>query len=234
MRIITTLAILAISVCTCFAQNSKYENAMLKGIEKLSAGFELENYQQALNIFERVAQAEKDKWMPSYYAAYSHIMMATYKMGKGDMNFQSHVDKAQVYLDAVKGLDKDNSELVTMQGYVYQAMIWSNPEANGMIYAPKAQVTLEKAITLNPENPRPYYLIGQNLFYTPAQWGGGAAPAKKYLTKAKEKYATARPESALHPTWGAAYNDYLIGECDKKLGTTKEVPAEKLNKAPSK
>ena len=41
-----------------------------------------------------------------------------------------------------------------------------------MQYGPIAEQALQKAIKLNPENPRIYLLQGQDKFYTPEQYGG--------------------------------------------------------------
>jgi hypothetical protein len=99
---------------------------------------------------------------------------------------------------------------VALEGYMYQAMILINVMTNGAIYAPKSAATLQKAMALDPTNPRPHYLMGQNIYFTPPQWGGGAEKAKPHLEKAKALFATFTPASDRHPNWGGVVCDMLL------------------------
>jgi len=51
-------------------------------------------------------------------------------------------------------------------------------------------------------NPRPEYLIGVGLFYTPKQFGGGPTTAKPVLERSFRKYEQFVPENDLMPAWG--------------------------------
>lgn len=197
---------------TSFAQSPKYIAAMEKTLTGISGKADLEDYKKAANTFERIASAEKEEFLPSYYHAYCHMMIAVSLMRSEPAKMNEHIDQAQKSLDKAKELAKevDESEILTMQGFIYQGRIWENPQVKGMIYSPKSTAMLQKAIEANPENPRPYYLLGQNTYYTPAMWGGGAENAKPFLVTAKEKYENAENVSSIHPTWGEGSNNYLL------------------------
>ncbi|HNA00702.1 MAG TPA: hypothetical protein PLN49_07560, partial [Ferruginibacter sp.] len=64
-----------------------------------------------------------------------------------------------------------------------------------------------------PNNPRPEYLKGQGLKYTPEQFGGGCATAKPVLQASLDKYNAFKPASELHPNWGKQRVELLLGEC---------------------
>ena len=64
-------------------------------------------------------------------------------------------------------------------------------------------------------NPRPYYLKGQSLRYTPEQFGGGCKPAMPLLQTAMEKYDRFKPASELHPAWGRKQAEATLAECLK-------------------
>ncbi|MCR9285944.1 MAG: hypothetical protein NXI23_00995 [Bacteroidetes bacterium] len=214
------LTIFAISVLisTCsFAQDKKYFAAMERGIQMVSNERQpLEQWQAASNMFERIANAESDKWLPKYYHAYSNMMMAlTAYQNKGE--FEPYLDKAQESLDAAMALSPNESELYTLQGYIYQGRIWLDPMLNGATYSPKSHEACDKAIELNPANPRPYYLKGSNTYFTPSFFGGGAENALPLLEKADEKYAAYRTPSPLHPMWGKGSNDYFLDMAKKDL-----------------
>ena len=48
---------------------SKYEAAMMRGFEQMKSAKTAEDMAATSAFFERVADAEKDKWLPYYYAA---------------------------------------------------------------------------------------------------------------------------------------------------------------------
>ena len=71
----------------------------------------------------------------------------------------------------------EESEIHTMQGMIYQALMSIDPATNGQLYGPKSNGALQTAIKLNPENPRPYYLQAVSIMYTPEEYGGGKEAA---------------------------------------------------------
>ncbi len=84
-----------------------------------------------------------------------------------------------------------------------------------MKYGPEAAQALETAKKLNPENPRVYYLEGQDKLYTPEQFGGSKPEAVKFFELALKKFAAFKPESSIHPSWGKQMTEYFLGEAKK-------------------
>ena len=70
-----------------------------------------------------------------------------------------------------------------------------------MTMIPQSAALTEKAIALNPENPRAHLMKGQQLFYTPEAFGGGKAKAKPVLMVAAEKFDNFKAVG-LAPNWG--------------------------------
>ena len=189
---------------------------MKKAVAQVDTARTLDDFKAAGNMFERIANAEKNQWLPYYYHAYCQVMSAVDVMNHGDLKATvPYLDKAQESIDVAKKLLPDNSEIVTMQGYIYQGRIWENPMIKGAKYGPKSSGVLDKAIELDPNNPRAYYVKGQGIFYTPAFFGGGADNAKPFLEKAKELYEKEERTDGLSPTWGSFYNNYLLKEANK-------------------
>jgi cytochrome c-type biogenesis protein CcmH/NrfG len=198
------------------AQNDKYVQAMEKALAPLDTVRTAEGWQKAANQFERLAQSEPGEWLPSYYQAYSHMMLAGIHMQAQRMDAcNAHLDRAQAALDAAKALVPQESEVTALQGYIYQGRIWENAMVKGAEYSPKVQQALQTAIALDPANPRPYYLLGQQLLYTPEFYGGGAKAALPWLEQAAAKFEAQQPASALHPRWGQRANAHLLGEASK-------------------
>lgn len=206
-----------------FAQNERYTAAMQKGVVMLDSTRTVTGFTQAANHFERIANAEKKEWLPSYYVAYCNMMTATSLMQENKVEqCAPYLDKAQTALDAAKALAPEESEIYTLQGYIYQGRIWDNPMANGAKYAPMSYGALDKAIGLNANNPRPYYLKGQSLLFTPVFYGGGPKNALPLLQEAAEKFAAYQAPSPLHPTWGLGANKWMIDYAEKAIKEGKE------------
>jgi hypothetical protein len=81
-----------------------------------------------------------------------------------------------------------------------------------MKYGPVAAEALQTAKTLNPENPRVFLLEGQDKFFTPEQFGGSKADAKKLFEQALQKYDTFKPASPLEPVWGRSTAQYFLAQ----------------------
>lgn len=201
-----------------FAQSEKYIIAMEKALLQLDTAKTLEGWQKSANTFERIAMNETSEWLPTYYNAYCHMMLAMQNMQLQKMDAcTAHLDKAQMALDKAIALAPQESEILTLQGYIYQGRIWENPMVKGAEFSPKVQEALQTAIGINSENPRPYYLMGQQLLFTPDFYGGGAKAALPWFEKAETKFANYKPTSRLHPNWGMGTNNYMLENTRKTL-----------------
>ena len=60
---------------------SKYEAGMGKAFEQMKAVKTAEDMGATAAFFERIADTEKDKWVPYYYAAYCNYLTGWMKYG---------------------------------------------------------------------------------------------------------------------------------------------------------
>lgn len=210
------LSIAALVFCYLgFGQQNQYETRMMESINSIKTTNSIEEFQELANQFERIAGAEADKWLPSYYASYCHVMMS-FRTREGDQIDQL-LDIAQEYLNKAMKIAPAESELLVLQAMLHQGRISVDFMNRGMKYAAKAQEMLEKAKAHNPENPRIYYLMGENIYNTPPFAGGGPEKALPYLKEAKTKFDTFQSESALHPNWGRENNERLLERAEEKV-----------------
>ena len=217
MKNLLVIFITVLLSTSIFAQSEKYTKAMTSGLEQLASAKDADGFQKAANTFERIANVEKKEWLPSYYQAQCHMQLAVDLMQKKQLSdCLAHVEKAQSAIDKAKEIAPEESEVWAMQGYIYQGRIWENPMTKGAEFSPLSHQALDKAISLNPENPRAFFLKGQNVLFTPVFYGGGAETALPLLQKANEKFANFKPESPLHPTWGAEQTGWLIKTAEQQ------------------
>lgn len=199
--IILSLALWSLSL---FAQEDAYLNTMLSTMESMDNASGKEDYLRCASQFERIANAEKSKWLPYYYSANSLIIMSFDESDGAKKDLI--LDRAQQMLDRAFELSPDESELHTLQAFLYPSRIMVDPMGRGMLYMEKMFQTLATAKALNPDNPRIYFLEGVNMLNMPPAMGGGPEVAKPILEEADAKFKAFHNEDSLWPNWGEEAN----------------------------
>lgn len=204
MKTLFTL-LFSVFLLSVFGQESKYEQAMLQAMEKMNNAGNNSAFIEAANTFERISQTEKNEWLPLYHAAFCYVTIGhlEQEVSKKDSWF----DKAQQFLDRALIIAPQESELFTLQAFVYPGRMVVDPMGRGVEYMGKMNAAIDKAIQLNPDNPRSYYLRAVTLVNMPEAFGGGAAVAKPLFEKAKEKFGNFKPKSPIWPDWGKEMNE---------------------------
>lgn len=199
-------------VTGAFAQSDKYVANMKSNIAAIDSSFKNpQNLLDLANKFERIATTEKNQWLPYYYAAYCQVNY-TY-MEKDKSKVDAIADKATELIGKADALQPNNSEISCIKSMIASAHMMVNPMQRFQEYGPEAASYLETAMQQDATNPRPEYLQGQGLKYTPEQFGGGCATAKPVLQSSLDKYNKFKPASEIHPAWGKQRVEMLIAEC---------------------
>ena len=210
-KVILSTAFL-ISSIVLLAQSEKYITAMKNNIAAIDSSFKNPADLIALaNNFERIAIAEKNQWIPYYYAAFCQVNYGFMDQDKSKSD--AIADKATALLNKADSLQPNNSEIICIKSMIATCHMMVNPMQRYMQYGQESSSQLENAKQQDPSNPRPYFLIGQNLKYTPEQFGGGCKTASEQLQTAMQKYAEFKTASALAPDWGMQRTKKLLQEC---------------------
>jgi tetratricopeptide (TPR) repeat protein len=184
---------------------NKYLEAMTKAIEKQKSASTIEAFFESANTFERISQMEKTEWLPLYYAAHCYIVVSF--MEPDNAKKDAVLDKAQQFLDKAFQIAPKESELFSLQAFLYPSRITVDPMTRGMEYIGKMNQALDEAIRLNPDNPRSYYLRAITVLNMPEGFGGGAASAKPIFEVAKQKFDSFQPKTSISPDWGKEQNE---------------------------
>jgi len=224
MKIILTIVVCFFAVIGILANDTKYEKAMKKYLSVLDSEMNISIMLDAANGFERIAFAEKDKWLPYYYASFV-LTLASFTDTTAD-NKDGYLDKADNFINIADSLEEDESEIYVLKGMIAQARLQVDPMNRWMKYGPIANNNFLKAMKLDTLNPRPEYLQGVSLFYTPEQFGGGPAPAKRLLEKSLDKYNQFVPDNDLMPNWGREMTEQMLEQINAETEETKEVETD--------
>ncbi|MFN3755317.1 MAG: hypothetical protein ACK4RM_00025 [Flavobacterium sp.] len=204
-KVIIALAVLISSAI--FGQNS-FEEGMGKALSLWSEGKNTE----ASSLFERIAAAEKDQWLPNYYVA---MVNTTTAFGTTEKNqVDALLNKAQAALEVELKKQPNHTELLVMQAMIYTAWINFDPMTNGVKLSGKVMEIYSKAQAIAPENPR--VLLSKTEFEMGAArfYGNDIKPLCAQMKKAIELFATFKPESPLHPNWGLDRAQKIVADCN--------------------
>jgi hypothetical protein len=204
------LVIISMLLAGMAVAQTKYESGMTNGLEQFKNAKTAADMTAASAFFERIGDAEKDKWLPYYYAAYTNYIMG-WMDPKADKD--KVAEKSKDLIAKAEALEQNNSELYCLRQMVAIQQMTVDPMTRWQTYGAEAGAALEKATKADPNNPRIYYLNGSTLMNTPEAFGGGKAAAKKHFEKSLELYKTFQPASPFHPTWGKADAEKGLAAC---------------------
>jgi hypothetical protein len=193
------------------ANDSKYVEAMSKNIEAVYKAQSIEELQNAVNAFERIANAEKTKWEPLYYSAFGYVMMADRE--KENPKKDNYLDLASASIEKAKAINENESEIIAMEAFIHLIRLNVDPASRGQKYSTLAMQSLEKALQANPENPRALMLKAQLQFGTARFFGAPTTQACGTVTEALEKYDSYKSENPLAPRWGKQVTEKLKQNC---------------------
>ncbi|MBI2257629.1 MAG: hypothetical protein HYU67_01885 [Flavobacteriia bacterium] len=205
------LFILVFFISLLSLSQSKYELAMLKGLDDAKKTSKPSEYIPISAYFERIANAEKDKWLPYYYAAlYNHLSGWDLQADKDKVS-----EKTLALIEKAEILEKNNAELFCLRQMMFVMQMSTDPMTRWMTYGQKASNALKEAKVIEPSNPRIYFLEAQTVVNTPEQFGGGKKNAKPLFEKSVELYNKYTLASDLHPNWGKEEAENMLKECQK-------------------
>jgi len=192
--------------------HDKYLELMGKNIQAIYTAKTPEQYQEAINTFERIAAAEKTKWEPYYYCAFGWLMLAN---NEADISKKdAYADKAMEAVALGREINSTESELIAMEAFALMIKVKADPAKRGPELSPKAYQLLAQAIEKNPDNPRAIALLAQMQMGTARFLGMPMTEACANATKASEKFSSFKTDNPLAPTWGKTMTETLLKNCN--------------------
>ena len=200
--------IIASFVVSILSAQNQYEAGMSKAHDLWTS----ENYDEAVQLYERISSAEPEEWLPAYHAA--RIQVVTTFNIKDKKLIEARLDKAKKFIDRGMMISPDNPELMIVQALLYTVWVAYDGATYGMMYSGKISSIYNTAKELAPENPR--------VLLSKAEWDIGSArffgkdikPFCQDVEKALELFANFKPESQFHPTWGETRAKQILANCE--------------------
>lgn len=192
------LILIAFISLTGFSQ-SKYEKGMEKAFDLWQNGKPWE----AANLFERIAQAEPDNWLPPFYVAQVNVFNSFNE--KDEEKLTEQLKKAQDFLNDAKAISKENAEILVLQAQLYTCWVIFDGQKYGMTMSPKVMQHYEQAHIVEPENPRAAFGKVEWEMGTARYFGQDIKPFCEQLKEAVALFEEYEPMGKFYPNGGEEY-----------------------------
>ena len=201
------ITIIAMFVASIVSAQTQFDQGMQKALQTWKDG----NSKEALVQFEKIASVEKTNWLPNYYIAFINTTQAFGEKDKAKkVTLLNAAQKAQ---DVCNELAMDNPEVLVLQAMIHTAWIVYDPMTNGQRLSGDVMYILNKAYKIAPENPRVVFQKASFEIGMAQYFGQDTKPMCVQIEKSIELFATFKPESALHPSWGLDRAQEAVKAC---------------------
>ncbi|AFU68699.1 hypothetical protein P700755_001874 [Psychroflexus torquis ATCC 700755] len=208
MKILSIFIITMILGLNINAQTS-YE----KGMEEAFNLWEEEKIMEASNLFERIAKAEKDNWIPPFYAGYT-LVISSFE-AKDEATFKLKIEKATELLSQASSSSPNNPEIMIVKALANTAYINFDSQKYGMTLSGKNEYIYQAALKIAPNNPR--------VILSKAEWDMGSAqffgssiePYCKDIKRALGFFQNEeKSEVKFYPDWGEKKAQKILDDCE--------------------
>ena len=183
-----------------------------KSMQKALDLWQDDKWTEAEQLFERIAVAEPNEWLPNYYIAQLNSLKTWEE--KDANKVKAQLEKAQNHLNDAMAIEKDNADLLVMQAQVLTNWVAFDGMTYGMKYSTKIADLYNKAYALAPNNPM--------VVFGRAEWNMGSAryfgqdtkPFCKDVEKAIELFVNFKPEKPFYPNWGRERAESVLKSCN--------------------
>jgi len=206
---------IVVSTLTLSAQD--FEPTLAATLAQFEKDSTIEMIAATVNRFEMIAGKWNDQWLAHYYAAYGESIY-TY-IEKDENKRDAWLDKADIHLQQAEQLyGQESDELFVLRALLSSARLSVDPRNRWKEYGEIFDQNITKAKSINPANPRIYYLQGNSLYYTPKMFGGGPKNAMPFYEEADSLYQQMNIDSlGISPTWGKPQNTLMLGNCKESV-----------------
>jgi len=194
----------------------QFKEDLKAGVEDFDASKSMNECVSAGNHLALIARKYPEQWAANYYACYSLTVLSYIE--KDAKKKDAYLDDAEVFLNnAFSDYKTESDELYVLKAMFANARLAVQPAMRYKKFGDLFNENIEKAKTIQPDNPRIYYLKGNSVYYTPKMFGGGAKNALPEFEKAETLFAKESKDDIYKPFWGEKQNDEMITKCKEEM-----------------
>ncbi len=218
MKIMSIFFALVLSIgLTAQTDKTAYVKVMETNIQAMKDGNSIEDLQSVANTFSRISEMNKEQWLPAYYTGFTYVIMS-FESGLTDDERDAYLDIAEKFADQADEISEDNSEVVTLQGYVKMAKVSIKPATRGPFMTSSVMKLFSTAMELDTKNPRAMLMMGRMKYGTAQFFRSSTDDACALINGSLQLYAQEKDRGIL-PHWGEGMAKQLSKRCNS---TTQE------------
>ncbi|MGL4584792.1 MAG: tetratricopeptide repeat protein [Flavobacterium sp.] len=191
----------------CFGQ-SKYELGMQKALQQWQSG----QPKEAVAMLDRIAMSDKDNWIPVYYKVFISIT-GGFNNPKAD-DIEDIVAANRIVID--QWLDKGGSEWYVLKGMNETLELMTDPMSKGMTQTPIITKAYDKAVELDPTNPRAVFSVASFQIGSAKYMKVDMPYYCKMLEKSIELFDKQKSDVPFYPSWGKDMAVKSLEQCKGK------------------
>jgi len=191
-----------------------YKEAMKTALSQLDSAKTQEDFQAAANTFERIAKAEPKEWLPLYYSGLTYIYLGFDKSLPAEQR-DLYLDQALEHANAANELSENNVEIAVLMGYLKMARLTVNPAERGAYMSPQVSASFQKAVAMDPQNPRALILLARWKYGT-AQYFNSSTEEPCAMAAKSISLFNGEPQEAISPHWGKSIAENMLKACTAK------------------
>lgn len=194
----------------CLLSSSLFAQSMYeKGMGEAMALWQSGQTQQAAAKFERIAQVEKENWIPAYYQA---MVLTTASFREKDKEIQmKYIETASTILN--DGKQDDNAEWLVLKAMNETASMLTDPMAKGKELSPVIIGLYKKALVIAPNNPRATLGLAEFQFNAKKYFNQDTSKECEEARKALSLLGEEKQSVPFAPSWGKDRAEKLLKEC---------------------
>lgn len=212
-KVMTLIIALAFGINLQAQESTSYEQYMLETIHLYDSVKTMDDYKNILHRFERIAAAESTEWLPNYYAGLTYIYMS-FVGGLEEELRDDYLDKALEAIEKAQEIKGETSEILVLKGYVYMAKVSISPALRGMTLSGKVSAYFEKALAMDPQNPRANLMAGRWKYGSAQFFGSSTDDACALMQKALELFQAQDNAETIEPSWGENQAQAMTKRCE--------------------
>ena len=205
-----TILFIALIFTVSIAAQTKYQ----KGMQKAFSLWEKGKNAEASQLFERISKAEKNNWLPPYYAATIEIL-GSFGV-KDEATLKAKLNKAQAFLDSATAVSKDNPEILITQALLNTAYMAFDGQKYGMTMSMKNAGLYEKAFKIAPNNPRVILSKAEADMGAARFFGKSTKPFCENVKKAIELGKKEKIDIEFYPRFMVKRAEQVLKQCEGK------------------
>lgn len=194
-RLINLSIMLFITTLSSLGQN-QYKQSMSSALTLWQEG----KSNEASMMMEKIAEEEKSNWLSSYYV--SLINTTDSFQEKDKRNVAKKLKKSMKYAKIAKKRGGSLAEIYCIEGLINTVKLIQDPKGKGKTLSPIIIELYRKAAKLEPNNPRPIYLLAEFQINSAKRKGQDCSAFYNAIEKSIQLFNTFKTTEDFYPNWG--------------------------------